>query len=264
MEWRSREGYADGASRRRKGVPLATLGLMVTCTAVFFAAPEEMIDRLAVPLIFEQGLPHLILSTLTGTFFHQTAHELGVNMIFLIAAGFLAESRFGPWRFLAVIAAGGILSSLINLNIFISRLDGPHDMFAQLCLPPAGASGGIAALTGALIMESLHFGKAGVFPWRSRGGVRTLFPAGVVGLVSLFWALKWFAAVGGGLRGGDIAGFLGGLVLAAVLVCPDGGIPPAGSPLPSNGVNDWGRERIKGAQGGRDFMRERYAAGCRL
>ncbi len=146
----------------------------------------------------------------TSMFLHGGWMHLIGNMLYLHIFGDNVEDRVGHGRFLALYFVGGTVAGIAQVAA------NPHS-----ALPMVGASGAIAAVTGAY------------FVFYPRARIVTLVPIFVflqiVEIPAVFFLLLWFAYqlmlgigsfgmdVGGVAFWAHVGGFLAGMVLAPIL-----------------------------------------------
>ncbi len=153
-----------------------------------------MLDHGAMlPSLTVQGGQYYRL--ITSMFLHFGAEHLLFNMLLLVFAGDMLESRVGKLRYLLIYLGGGLAGNLLSLAVNLSQ---------QEDVPSAGASGAVFAVIGGLVWLIV----------KNRGRVEGLDSRGVLmmavlSLIQGFWetGVDHFAHLGG---------FLGGFVLAAV------------------------------------------------
>ncbi len=92
---------------------------------------------------------------ITSMFLHESPEHILGNMLFLWVFGASAEGRLGPWKFLTIYFATGIIAALIFLFIF-----GVHEPSSM----SFGASGAIMGILGAYIYM-FPFSRVLVFRW---------------------------------------------------------------------------------------------------
>lgn len=83
---------------------------------------------------------------ITSAFFHAGFMHIFGNMIFLIVFGPSVEDRFGPWWYLLFYLGGAAASGLAHIAV------DPH--------PAIGASGAVAAVSGAYLISSPAHGSS--------------------------------------------------------------------------------------------------------
>jgi len=210
------------------GFPLITVIIIAANTILFFAIPEDMIDRLCSLPLDDFGLPHLMLTTVASAFLHPDFGHFFINMLFLWVFGALIEPRIATGQYLAAILLGCVMSSLISLNLLVSQVNLLDAPIKLLRYPPAAASGAIAGLMG---LFTLHYG-AGRRSVRRAIRCRPKFfftvPFTTTVLIGLFFVrdVVGHAAPAVSIAGtadcwGHLGGFLGGLVLALVCTLQD-------------------------------------------
>jgi len=212
----------DGMTPRPKRWPLITVGMTVACVVLFFITPEAICDRLVYRPYMDSGLPHLMLTTVTGVFLHASFSQLLANMLCLLVLGGLLERRLGAWYCITAMILGSVLANLVGLNFMLARMglvDGVRHL-RELHWPPAGASGAVAGLLGLWVV----FGGGQSWSRRLRpgfGGHASLLRITAAVMIGLWGAglLSGTSSMMGGR--GCWAGFLGGLVLALVLRLQD-------------------------------------------
>jgi membrane associated rhomboid family serine protease len=214
-------GMVSDADLKMAGLPVVTIGLILTHTVIFFTTPTAIVDRFCFLSYSELDLPHILRMTVAGTFFHADFGRLFGNMIFLWAFGAALESRLGLWRYLAACVLCSLVARLVCLNLLISQIqvfDDPQLIFH--CGAP-GASGAVAGLMGIFVVRC-YFAR-----WSFRLPVlfnlpfsRPLQVNGILLIVS-FLAMDLAGSVGqiDALTvtvdyGGHVGAFLGGLMLA--------------------------------------------------
>jgi len=183
---------------------LITLNLLVFCTMLFYGAglwhsPNTV--QLAWGANFGPATKDGEWWRLgSALFLHFGLFHLAMNMFALWEGGSFVERMFGPWRFLLIYAAGGLLGNLLSLI-----MQGDHAI-------AGGASGAVFGIYGALL----------VYLWAQR---RQLNP---IEFRWLFWGACAFSAItilmGLLIPGIDnaahIGGFLGGVSAGLVLRPP--------------------------------------------
>ncbi|MDO5540496.1 MAG: rhomboid family intramembrane serine protease [Eubacteriales bacterium] len=145
------------------------------------------------PDIFERGEYYRLI---TCMFLHFGAEHLLFNMLLLLFAGDMLETRMGPVRYLLIYLGGGVAGNLLSL--FIAASSGDYAV-------SAGASGGIFAVIGALVwIVIVNKGKTTDIDGKG------LYAMAVLSLIQGFWETGTdnFAHLGG---------FICGFLLAAIL-----------------------------------------------
>src|SRR5258708_7883274 len=131
------------ASRRPQHRPVATIAI-IAANAIVFALELQGGDAFvsrwsAIPADITAG--HHWITVLTAMFMHASwSHILG-NMLFLWVFGPEIEDAMGPVRYTMFYLVGGVVAMLAQV------LAGPSST-----LPNLGASGAIAAVTGAFLV----------------------------------------------------------------------------------------------------------------
>ena len=132
---------------------------------------------------------------LTSMFLHFGAEHLIFNMILLIFAGEMLQTRVEAVRYLLVYLGGGllgnVLSYVVNLNLHANIVS-------------AGASGAVFAVIGALVWLIL----------KNRGRVEGLNSRGVL-MMAVLSLIQGFTDAGVD-NYAHLGGFIGGFLLAAV------------------------------------------------
>lgn len=235
-------GECRGATSNGARFPTITAGLMMVGTITFFIFPASVIHPSACLALDDLGVWNLALVTVAGVLRHADAGHLAFNMVLLGIFGILLEPRLGRGPILATVVLGSVLSSLISLNLLLSReafLDAAVQFVRH---PPVGTSGAVAGLMGLSILPNRRWR----WPTPSASGLSDglLRPATMAlpVLIGLF-LLRDFsgsAVTVAGLAGSvdywaHLGALLGGLIVAAVagLEDPDSGGLPGAHPLSS-------------------------------
>lgn len=201
-------------SRRPRRFAVMTLLIILTNAYVFLRELVEgnafVVRWALIPARIEHGR-HLV-TLVTGTFLHAGWLHIAGNMVFLWAFGPRMEDAMGRARYLVFYLVGGVVAMLAQ----VAGNPGSH-------VPCLGASGAIAAVMGAFIVE---------FP---RDRIRSLLwilifirityiPAALlIGVWFLIQLLNvvgpWAAVQGGGVAYlAHVGGFLFGVVTARLWV----------------------------------------------
>ncbi len=141
-----------------------------------------------------------LFSLVTVNFLHGGWFHMGVNVATLVAFGSGIEKRMGATNMLVLFFLSSIVALISQLLI------SPHST-----MPIIGASGGISGLFGGVLIMLKHDGRAS-------GENQKLAP-----MILMWIAISAIFGVMGGPNGENIAwlahigGFLGGLVIAAVM-----------------------------------------------
>jgi membrane associated rhomboid family serine protease len=99
----------------------------------------------------EAPLTFKLWSPITYQFLHGGLLHLLGNMLFLWVFGPNLEDRFGRWRFLGFYLVGGVFAGFAHLLFALDRLELPSGDSISIAAPVIGASGSIAACTGAYL-----------------------------------------------------------------------------------------------------------------
>ena len=103
--------------------PIATVGLIVVNTLVFFGLINADLGQLA-PWILQWGEGWHPVQWVTSNFLHAgLAHLLG-NMICLWGFGLVVEGKIGWWRFLAAYVGIGVLQNVIEQTVMLGASHG--------------------------------------------------------------------------------------------------------------------------------------------
>lgn len=166
-----------GTDRPRKRPTVATYWLIGVNVAIFIAGSIHGSPRVD-PAGFERLFNSLMLDPaapapwqfLTYQFLHAGLMHLGANMLFLFVFGPSVEDRLGRWAFLGFYLAGGAVAG------------GAHSLFEFS--PVVGASGSIAAVTGAFLV---------LFP---KTHIRVLFFLFFIGVIHIqaWWVIGFAIA----------------------------------------------------------------------
>lgn len=136
-----------GTDAKVRGIPWATLGIMVANLLVFamlHALPGA--EALAYRYAFKAGDPS-IQTAIASLFIHADALHLLGNMVFLWVFGPPIESRIGPARYLIAYLACGWLANLAQAAWIVGRLP------EMASIPIVGASGCISGLMGIFLVR---------------------------------------------------------------------------------------------------------------
>lgn len=182
----------------------ANLVMVILNTAVFLAmilAGGDPADvsfmrnhgAMYSPDIFERGEYYRLV---TCMFLHFDTEHLLFNMLLLLFAGDMLESKMGAIRYLLIYLGGGLAGNLLSLFA---------DAFTGNYAVSAGASGGLFAVIGALVWIVIVNKRK-----NSDINGKGLCTMAVLSLIHGFYAAGTdsFAHLGG---------FIGGFLLAAVL-----------------------------------------------
>lgn len=187
---------------RRQPKRWANLGMIAVNILVFAAVEltgssmdtEHMLDWGAswLPYIQEGQIYRLI----TSMFLHFGLNHLGNNMLLLLFLGDTLESLVGKWKYLLVYLGGGLLGNVCSCF---------YEWHSADYYVSAGASGGVFAVMGALVVILL----------RERGhvGDLTLRRLGFISLLSIYHG---FTASGVDSYA-HLGGFIGGFLLGALV-----------------------------------------------
>ncbi len=141
-----------GTDARVRGIPWATLALLVANVAVFAALHAVAgAEAFAYRLAFKAGQP-TIHSAITSLFLHAGPLHLLGNMVFLGVFGPPLESRLGPARYLIAYIACGWLANLAQAAWILGMLP------ELASIPIIGASGAVSGLMG-LFLVRLYFAR---------------------------------------------------------------------------------------------------------
>lgn len=233
-------GWCRWATSKGARFPTITAGLMMVVTVIFFAFPASVTHGPAGLALDDLGVWNLALVTVAGVLRHADAGHLAFNMVLLGIFGLLLEPRLGRGPILATVVLGSVLSSLISLNLLLSREAFLDAAVRFVRHPPVGTSGAVAGLMGLSILPN----RRSRWPAPSASGLsdgllRPISMALPV-LIGLF-LLRDFsgsAVTVAGLAGSvdywaHLGALLGGLIVAAVvgLEDPDTGRLPGAHPL---------------------------------
>lgn len=131
----------------------------------------------------------------TSMFLHFGAEHLFFNMLLLLFAGDMLQTRVGAVRYLLIYMGGGLAGNLLSLAVSAAQ---GEDIVS------AGASGAIFAVLGGLVWLIV----------RGRGKVKDLDVRGVL-MMAVLSLIQGFMDVGVD-HFAHLGGFLGGFFLAAV------------------------------------------------
>ena len=184
---------------------LVLIGINVAVFVLLLAtggAASDLLDKLALlpaDTYYRQGIDIVLVQGVSGgawwqlvtsMFAHVQLWHIGFNMLALYILGSQLELMLGRARFLALYLLSGLVGSAV-----VFWLSPPHQQ-------TLGASGAIFGLMGALLVVAL----------KVRGDVR-----GLVGLIAVNAVITTLGASFISWQG-HLGGFVGGLVLGAVLV----------------------------------------------
>lgn len=155
-----------------KGVPLATVSLIIINTAVFFLTTEKIYQQYG--LVSADILRMFNLHTaITSQFLHGDIAHLLFNMWPLLIFGKSVEKRLGKGKFIAFYVISGVAAGFVN------------SLFTPLSQEiTVGASGAIAGVIGA---------HMALFP---KNYILTFLPGRYdpfIHVPSYYWALFWLA-----------------------------------------------------------------------
>jgi membrane associated rhomboid family serine protease len=212
--------------------PLATLGLIGACVAVFLwqqslapeAARRAVFALGAIPAVLSghARLPADLvwepryLSAFTSLFLHGGWLHLAGNLLFLWIYGDNVEDSMGPWRFLAFYFLCGIAAVIAQV------LPNP-----QAAYPMIGASGAISGVLGAYL---LLFPRANVLTLVLLPFFFTTVRLPAMLLLPLWFAVQLLSDLAGPADGAGVAfrahigGFLAGMLLVSLFKRHDVGL----------------------------------------
>ena len=208
------------ACRQDRGLPLATVGLVAAHVIIQVFTPGDVRDRLLQLPLEALELSGVLRTASLGMLFHLDAAHLCRNMLFLLICGAMLEPIAGIRRLLAAYGAGGIVASLVCINLALGQVRLPADPGLVLHYPALGATGAIAGLIGLRLR------------WPSRGRSvlpqpkRRRIPCGISGAMAVMLLIGLFlsddpagysAWPADRLLPGPFWGFLGGLLGGVLL-----------------------------------------------
>jgi membrane associated rhomboid family serine protease len=203
------------------GLPVVTIGLVLTNSVLFIITPAAIIDQLCFLPYSELDLPHVLLTTVTCAFLHGDFDHLFGNMIFLWAFGATLESRLGPRRYLVAYLLCSVISSLIGLNLLLSQIQTFDDPLLLFRCGSLGASGAISGLMGLFVVRCYFDRRSLSLPILFNPLFSRPLQVNGILLIGFFLAMD----LAGNVRQmndlnvtidywGHVGGFLGGLMLA--------------------------------------------------
>jgi rhomboid protease GluP len=146
----------------QRPLPVATIAIVATCVAVWLLQLLRGVPLMNAPVstVVDWGgsLPLYVLTgepwrLVTALFLHVDMVHLAINMIVFSLTAPHLERAFGPLRMVAIFLVGGVLANA-GYAAWAAVNSGPAD-FGRLLSVLAGASGGLMALQGALLVPSL-------------------------------------------------------------------------------------------------------------
>lgn len=185
-------------ANRAPVITLLVVALNIAAAYGLLVRPELLFSLGFDPVATKFWMP------LTSLFLHQNVVHLLGNMVFLAAVGPRVEEAAGPWRFLLVYVAGGLLGVFAHA-LMVPKGGNP--------MPLIGASGSVAACIAYYSIRYVGL-QVSLAP---KIGVPML-------AITLLWVglqvLGAFVSLGGEVAGtaywAHLGGFLGGLAFAAL------------------------------------------------
>jgi rhomboid protease GluP len=201
-------------------LPFVTIAVVVLCVGLWLAQVTHgvpVMDGRASDVIAWGGcLPLYVLTgeswrLVTALFVHLDITHLGLNMLIFAITAAQVERAFGHLRTLAIFLVGGILANAGYT--WWAELEATPEDFGRLLSVLAGASGGLMALFGAMLVPSL-LGVLGQQPWADlyAGRVdRRLLWTIAINIGICFVIPHWDPTI-------NIMGALAGIVIGAILL----------------------------------------------
>jgi len=201
-------------------LPVATIAIVATCVAAWLLQLLRGVPPMNAPAttLVDWGgsLPLYVLTgepwrLVTAIFLHGDLVYLAINMIVFSLTAPHLERVFGPLRMATIFLVGGVLANAGHAA-WAAFTSGPQD-FGRLLTVLAGASGGLMALLGALLVPSL-LAALGHEPYATILGGRVdrnLLWTIALNIGICFAIPHWDPTV-------NIAGALAGLVVGALVL----------------------------------------------
>jgi rhomboid protease GluP len=209
---------SDAAPARN--LPFVTIAVVVLCVGLWLAQVTHgvpvMDGRASSVIDWGGALPLYVLTgeswrLVTAMFIHVDIVHLGLNMLIFALTSAQVERAFGHLRTLAVFLVGGILANAGYT--WWAELQATPEHFVRLLAVLAGASGGLMALFGAMLVPSL-LGVLGQQPWASLYAGRVdsrLMWTIAINIGICFVIPHWDPTI-------NIAGALAGIAIGAILL----------------------------------------------
>ena len=203
-----------------RNLPVVTIAVIVLCVGLWLAQVTHgvpVMDGRAFGVIDWGGcLPLYVLTgeswrLVTAMFVHIDITHLGLNMLIFGITAPQVERALGPLRTLAIFLVGGILANAGYT--WWAELQSTPEHFGRLLSVLAGASGGLMAMFGALLVPSL-LGVLGQQPWADlyqRRIDRRLLGTIAINIGICFVIPHWDPTI-------NITGALAGMVVGAILL----------------------------------------------
>ncbi|MDZ4064324.1 MAG: rhomboid family intramembrane serine protease [Coriobacteriia bacterium] len=221
--------------RRLRRTPWVTITLITACTVIYVATFGQE-DVVAQSLGFRFA-PSGLYTWFTSMFLHADPTHLIGNMFFLWLMGSVVEDALGHRRYLAIYAAGGLISALLHGAISAGYVP------AHASMPLVGASGALAAIMGVFAVRfyrtKVRFAYFVLLFFRPYYGTVGIASAWAIGLWFAQQVLSGFLLIGGSLSVVASWAHIGGLLCGVSIALWSGYAERAATEYLAEDASQW-------------------------
>jgi membrane associated rhomboid family serine protease len=227
----------DSGRKGGRPLPLATVGLVAVHAVCQILIAWKVVFWPWELKLADLTFGRVLCAAAAGMLFHGDAVHLLKQMAMLLVCGAIVEAKVGSRRLVAAYMIGGLIGSLVCIDLTLGQVRLPADPAPASFYPALGATGGIGGLIGLFALGGHLPGAVGPWPtkvrWMPAAGLARLAGSGAIGvLLAAVFADPNAAAVRQGIPsmlGGYMGGLTGGVLLAMIFEFPTNG---AAKPCP--------------------------------